>query len=102
MLTVGDKFPACSLQGVNENNDFVEVKIDNGYTPHKKDWSVVYFYPKDFTPGCTVESCGFRDRYEEFVEQGNFYNFCAFTFFLEITTVFSYFRSLKLSRCEHY
>lgn len=27
---------------------------------------VLYFYPKDFTPGCTSESCGFRDSYEEF------------------------------------
>jgi thioredoxin-dependent peroxiredoxin len=27
---------------------------------------VVYFYPKDFTRGCTAEACGFRDAYEEF------------------------------------
>ena len=27
---------------------------------------VIYFYPKDDTPGCTVESCSFRDRYDEF------------------------------------
>jgi len=27
---------------------------------------VLYFYPKDFTPGCTAESCGFRDSYEAF------------------------------------
>jgi len=31
---------------------------------------VVYFYPKDETPGCKVESCTFRDYYEEFVEAG--------------------------------
>lgn len=31
---------------------------------------VVYFYPKDDTPGCTAEACGFRDRYEAFVEAG--------------------------------
>lgn len=32
--------------------------------------AVVFFYPKDFTPGCTAESCGFRDAYEDFVEAG--------------------------------
>lgn len=31
---------------------------------------VLYFYPKDDTPGCTKESCGFRDRYEAFTEVG--------------------------------
>ena len=31
---------------------------------------VVFFYPKDDTPGCTVEACGFRDSYESFVEAG--------------------------------
>ena len=33
-------------------------------------WVVVYFYPKDDTPGCTAESCAFRDSYEDFVEAG--------------------------------
>lgn len=27
---------------------------------------IVYFYPKDFTPGCTKEACSFRDHFEEF------------------------------------
>jgi thioredoxin-dependent peroxiredoxin len=31
---------------------------------------VVYFYPKDDTPGCTQEACGFRDSYEEFAAAG--------------------------------
>lgn len=31
---------------------------------------VVYFYPKDETPGCTTESCTFRDRYEDFKAAG--------------------------------
>ena len=31
---------------------------------------VVYFYPKDDTPGCTVEACGFRDSYDVFTEAG--------------------------------
>ncbi|SDR65695.1 peroxiredoxin [Gramella sp. MAR_2010_147] len=36
---------------------------------HKKAF-VVYFYPKDFTPGCTKQACSFRDRYEDFIELG--------------------------------
>jgi peroxiredoxin Q/BCP len=31
---------------------------------------VLYFYPKDETPGCTAEACSFRDSYEAFVEAG--------------------------------
>jgi thioredoxin-dependent peroxiredoxin len=29
-------------------------------------WVVLYFYPRDNTPGCTKEACGFRDAYEEY------------------------------------
>ena len=31
---------------------------------------VLYFYPKDSTPGCTAESCDLRDNYSRFLEQG--------------------------------
>lgn len=31
---------------------------------------VLYFYPRDFTPGCTAQACSFRDHYAEFVEAG--------------------------------
>src|SRR6266436_1895457 len=31
---------------------------------------VLYFYPKDLTPGCTAEACAFRDSYEVFQEAG--------------------------------
>jgi len=31
---------------------------------------VLYFYPKDDTPGCTKEACGFKDAYEVFQERG--------------------------------
>jgi peroxiredoxin Q/BCP len=33
-------------------------------------WTIVYFYPKDDTPGCTVEACEFRDANEEIHERG--------------------------------
>ncbi len=32
---------------------------------YKGKWVVLYFYPKDDTPGCTKEACGFRDGIEE-------------------------------------
>ena len=31
---------------------------------------VLFFYPRDFTPGCTAEACAFRDDYADFVEAG--------------------------------
>ena len=58
MLTVGDYFPAFSLQGVNKENKFVKVDIHETFQPLKKDWSVVYFYPKDFTFICPTEIAG--------------------------------------------
>lgn len=33
-------------------------------------WVVLYFYPKDDTPGCTVEACSFRDRFSAFKKTG--------------------------------
>lgn len=33
-------------------------------------WVVVYFYPKDDTPGCTKESCSFRDCHQDFTDAG--------------------------------
>ncbi len=34
-------------------------------------WLVLYFYPKDDTPGCTAEACSFRDERESIAELGN-------------------------------
>lgn len=31
---------------------------------------IIYFYPRDFTPGCTKEACGFRDNFEAFKASG--------------------------------
>ena len=33
-------------------------------------WLIVYFYPKDDTPGCTVEACSLRDANDELIELG--------------------------------
>ena len=37
---------------------------------YKGKWLVLYFYPKDDTPGCTKEACGFRDRGVEYTKRG--------------------------------
>jgi peroxiredoxin Q/BCP len=39
-------------------------------TKYKGKWLVVYFYPKDNTPGCTKEACGFRDAAVEYKKKG--------------------------------
>ncbi|MEK6604944.1 MAG: thioredoxin-dependent thiol peroxidase [Nitrospirota bacterium] len=52
-LNVGDKAPAFSLP--DERSETVSLKSLKGKQV------VLYFYPKDDTPGCTKEACGFRD-----------------------------------------
>ncbi len=46
---------------------------DSGKTVRLSDYKgqrvVLYFYPKDMTPGCTTQACGFRDHYSEITEQ---------------------------------
>jgi peroxiredoxin Q/BCP len=49
----------------DQNGDKFEVSQYLGKKP-----LVIYFYPKDFTPGCTKEACSFRDSYEDFQEYG--------------------------------
>ena len=48
--------------------------ITNGTEIHSKDLLgkpvVIYFYPRDDTPGCTKEACGFRDQYPELQKTG--------------------------------
>lgn len=50
-----------------------ELIDQHGKSFNSSDWIgkkklVIFFYPKDETPGCTKEACTFRDRYEEFLE----------------------------------
>ena len=63
MLQVGDHIPDFAL----ENSFGAEVQIADILA---KGPAVIFFYPKDNTRGCTIEACGFRDRYTEFVEAG--------------------------------
>jgi peroxiredoxin Q/BCP len=50
-----------------------EATTDSGKTINLADYRgqkvILYFYPKDDTPGCTTQSCGFRDVHDEITEQ---------------------------------
>lgn len=62
MLQVGDKVPEFSLP--NQEGAMISPSQFAG----KK--LVIYFYPKDNTPGCTTEACGFRDVYDDILAKG--------------------------------
>ena len=62
MLTEGSQAPDFTL--TDETGTEVSLSQFRG----KK--AVVYFYPKDDTPGCTKEACGFRDNYDAILDKG--------------------------------
>ena len=62
-LKVGDLVPYFELK--DQKGELFKSDTDIGQKP-----AVVYFYPKDETPGCTAEACSFRDSYEDFKELG--------------------------------
>ncbi len=45
--------------------------VEHSLTDYSGRWVVLYFYPKDNTPGCTKEACAFRDAREAIAELGN-------------------------------
>lgn len=59
----GDKIPQFELK--DQHGTVFKSEELIGKKP-----AVIYFYPKDFTPGCTKEACNFRDSYEDFEEAG--------------------------------
>jgi peroxiredoxin Q/BCP len=61
-LKAGDKAPAFTAQDQQGNT----VKLSN----YKGKKVVLYFYPKDDTPGCTKEACNFRDNYNLLKKKG--------------------------------
>ena len=62
MLEVGDKVPSITVK----DQDGKELSLSN----YKGQKLIVYFYPKDDTPGCTVEACNFRDNYSQLQKEG--------------------------------
>ena len=62
MLEIGTKAPDFTLPDQNGNmhslSDYRGKKV------------ILYFYPKDNTPGCTKQACGFAERYPQFIEKG--------------------------------
>ncbi|MDB4582071.1 thioredoxin-dependent thiol peroxidase [Draconibacterium sp.] len=61
-LKVGDKAPL--FEGVNQSRETIGLKDFTG----KK--LILYFYPKDNTPGCTAESCNLNENYEMWLKKG--------------------------------
>tara|TARA_B100001094_G_scaffold332880_1_gene407083 strand:- start:764 stop:1264 length:501 start_codon:yes stop_codon:yes gene_type:complete len=61
-LKIGDTAPA--INSFDQNNELITLEQFKG----KK--VVLYFYPKDMTPGCTVQSCNLRDNYQELLAKG--------------------------------
>ena len=61
-IKVGDRVPSFSLK--NQNGETISIDSSIGKT------MVIYFYPKDDTPGCIKEACKFRDEYERFTDLG--------------------------------
>jgi peroxiredoxin Q/BCP len=59
MMEIGDKAPVFTLF----NQDYEEVSLED----YAGEWLVLYFYPKDDTPGCTTEACDFTDEIDDFV-----------------------------------
>ena len=56
-LDIGDKVPA--FKGLTEDGPITHKDL-------KGQTTILYFYPKDDTPGCTTEACGFRDNLPKF------------------------------------
>ena len=61
-MNIGDKFPDL----LGKDAEGKEIRLSD--FPGKK--FIIYFYPKDNTPGCTAEACSFRDNDRAFAEMG--------------------------------
>tara|TARA_X000000368_G_scaffold287021_1_gene228015 strand:- start:556 stop:1005 length:450 start_codon:yes stop_codon:yes gene_type:complete len=61
-LQIGDKAP--SINAIDQNENSINLESYRG----KK--VVLYFYPKDMTPGCTAQSCNLSDNYKLLLEKG--------------------------------
>jgi thioredoxin-dependent peroxiredoxin len=68
------KTPHMALPEINQKAPHFSAKDQHGNTVSLDDYRgkkvVLYFYPKDDTPGCTAQSCNLRDNYERFRQKG--------------------------------
>ena len=62
MLEIGTKAPDFTLPDQNGNM--------HSLSEYRGKKVILYFYPKDNTPGCTKQACGFAERYPQFTEKG--------------------------------
>ena len=62
MLEIGTKAPDFTL--LDQNGDL------HSLSEYKGKKIILYFYPKDNTPGCTKQACGFAERYPKFTDKG--------------------------------
>ena len=62
MLEMGTKAPDFTLP--DQNGDL------HSLSEYKGKKIILYFYPKDNTPGCTKQACGFAERYPKFTDKG--------------------------------
>jgi peroxiredoxin Q/BCP len=61
-IKVGAKAPA--IKGVDQNGETIQLSDFKGQKV------VLYFYPKDDTPGCTAQACNLRDNYKKLLKKG--------------------------------
>jgi len=62
ILKEGNKAP--NFSGIDQNGE--DISLDQ----YKGKKVILYFYPKDNTPGCTIEACNLRDNYNDILEKG--------------------------------
>lgn len=62
MLQIGDVAPAFSLKDQHD--------VTHALADERGKWVLLYFYPKDDTPGCTKEACALRDNFPKFKKLG--------------------------------
>lgn len=62
MLKTGDKAPA--FEAADQTGNMVRLRDYQGSKV------IIYFYPKDNTPGCTAEACNLRDHYDLLLDKG--------------------------------
>jgi thioredoxin-dependent peroxiredoxin len=64
MLQLKEGLKAPYFEGIDQNGNTVKL---NDFTGKKV---ILYFYPKDNTPGCTAEACNLRDNHETLIKKG--------------------------------